>query len=260
MASVLPEFSLKGKKAIVTGGARGIGLELCRALAQSGADVALMYVSSDSTHDTAAEIAKEYGVTCKAYKADVRDAAAVQSAIDTIHKDFGRIDVFVANAGISINGAAETFDLNDWHKLFDVNVHGVFYGIQAAGKYMLEQQSGSIIIVSSVSAHLVNQPQPQCGYNCTKAAVSMMAKCLAYEWAQRGIRVNALCPGYMRTDMIEQLIDAKPDLAGAWTELAPMKRMGFPRELKGALVFLASDASSYVTGTDLFVDGGYSAM
>lgn len=88
----------------------------------------------------------------------------------------------------------------------------------------------------------------------------MMAKCLAYEWAQRGIRVNALCPGYMRTDMIEQLIDAKPDLAGAWTELAPMKRMGFPRELKGALVFLASDASSYVTGTDLFVDGGYSAM
>lgn len=122
-----------------------------------------MYVSSDSTHDTAAEIAKEYGVTCKAYKADVRDAAAVQSAIDTIHKDFGRIDVFVANAGISINGAAETFDLNDWHKLFDVNVHGVFYGIQAAGKYMLEQQSGSIIIVSSVSAHLVNQPQPQCG-------------------------------------------------------------------------------------------------
>ncbi|KAI9311176.1 hypothetical protein BX666DRAFT_1998655 [Dichotomocladium elegans] len=260
MTSVLPEFSLKGKKAVVTGGARGIGLELCRGLAQSGADVALMYVSSDTTHATAAEIAKEYGVTCKAYRADVTDAAAVQSAIDTIHKDFGRIDIFVANAGISINGAAETFDLKDWHRLFDVNVHGVFYGVQAAGKYMIQQKSGSIVIVSSVSAHLVNQPQFQCGYNCTKASVSMMAKCLAYEWAPHNIRVNAICPGYMRTDMIETLIERRPDLAGAWNELPPMKRMGFPRELKGALVFLASDASSYITGTDLFVDGGYSAM
>ncbi|KAI9493772.1 hypothetical protein BDB00DRAFT_821582 [Zychaea mexicana] len=257
---MLPEFSLKGKKAIVTGGARGLGLEICRGLAESGADVALMYVSSDKTHDTAAEIGKEFNVTCKAYKANIADAKETQEAIDQIHKDFGRIDVFVANAGISQNGNAETFDLNDWKHLFDVNVHGVFYGVQAVSKHMLEQGSGSIILMSSVSAYLANQPQYQCAYNCTKASVSMMGKCLAYEWGTRGIRVNSVCPGYMRTDMLEQFTSKRPDLAEAWNSLNPMKRMGVPKEIKGAVVFLASEASSYITGSDLFVDGGYTAM
>lgn len=132
----LKEFSLKGKHAIVTGGARGLGLEICRGLAESGADVALMYVSSESTHETAAQLAKEYGVRCKAYKADVSDPKAVQAAIDQIATEFfdGRIDVFVANAGISMSGPAETFDLDAWRRLFDVNVHGVFYGVQAVAK------------------------------------------------------------------------------------------------------------------------------
>ncbi|KAI9264211.1 hypothetical protein BDA99DRAFT_536936 [Phascolomyces articulosus] len=257
---MLAEFSLKGKKAIVTGGARGLGLEICRGLAESGADVALMYVSSDSTHDTAAKIAEEFNVTCKAYKADISDAQQTQEAIEQIHKDFGRIDVFVANAGISMNGNAETFEISDWKRLFDVNVHGVFYGVQAVSKYMLEQGSGSIILMSSVSAYLANQPQYQCAYNCTKASVSMMGKCLAYEWGTRGIRVNSICPGYMATDMLTQFTEKRPDLATAWNSLNPMKRMGAPKEIKGAVVFLASDASSFVTGTDLFVDGGYTAM
>lgn len=219
-----------------------------------------MYVSSDKTHDTAAAIAEEFGVVCKAYKADVSDAAAFAAAVDQIHSEFGRIDVFVANAGISIGGPAETFDMKDWNRLFDVNVHGVFTGVQAVSKYMLEAGKGSIILMSSVSAYLANQPQFQCGYNCTKASVSMMAKCLAYEWGTRGVRVNAICPGYMRTDMLEQFIEKRPDLAKAWEELSPMKRMGQPKEIKGAVCFLASDASTYVTGSDLFVDGGYQAM
>ncbi|KAL0079961.1 hypothetical protein J3Q64DRAFT_1752014 [Phycomyces blakesleeanus] len=257
MASI---FSLKGKKAIVTGGARGLGLEMSRGLAEAGADVALMYVSDDKTHDTAAEIAKQYGVVCKAYKAEITNAKAVKDSIDQIHSDFGGIDIFVANAGISIGGAAETFDIENWQKLFDVNVNGVFYGVQAVSKYMLEKKQGSVILISSISATVANQPQAQCGYNCTKGAVSSMAKCLATEWATRGVRVNAINPGYMRTEMLDKIFATQPELAAAWTNLIPMRRMGNPKELKGAVVFLASDASSYVTGSELYVDGGYTAV
>ncbi|CEI98735.1 hypothetical protein G6F70_005184 [Rhizopus microsporus] len=256
----LPEFSLKGKKAIVTGGARGLGLEMSKALAQSGADVALMYVSNDKAHDLAAQIAKEYNVFCKAYKADVSNPDETRSAIENIVKEMGGVDIFVANAGVNAGGAAETYDLKTWHKLFDVNVHGVFYGVQAVSKYMLEKGKGSIIITSSISGTIVNRPQLQCAYNTTKSAVSMLTKCLAVEWAKRGVRVNAICPGYMKTDLLDNTNKENPDWEKTWLESTPMGRIGEASELKGAVVFLASDASSYVTGTELFVDGGYTAI
>ncbi|KAG0171291.1 hypothetical protein DFQ28_010800 [Apophysomyces sp. BC1034] len=256
----IPEFSLKGKKAVVTGGSRGLGLEMSKALAEAGADVAVMYVSDDKTHTTAAEIGEQYGVSCKAYKAEITDARAVETTIDKIHADFGAIDIFVANAGAARSGPAETFDLDHWRHLFEVNVHGVFYGVKAVSKHMLERQKGSIILISSISASVANQPQGQCGYNCTKASVSMMAKCLASEWATRGIRVNAICPGYMQTDMLGPVETMNPALFKSWENLTPMRRLGDPKEVRGAVVFLASEASSYITGTELFVDGGYTAV
>ncbi|KAI8887119.1 NAD(P)-binding protein [Backusella circina FSU 941] len=256
----IPEFSLKGKKAIVTGGARGLGLEMSKALAESGADVAMMYVHNDQAQELAAQISKENNVVCKAYQADISDHDAVTKAIDDIHKDFGRIDIFIANAGISIGGATETYDLKNWHKQFDVNVHGVFYGAQAVAKYMLEQGKGSIIFTSSVSALVANRPQLQCAYNCTKSAVSMMAKTMAYEWARRGIRVNCINPGYFGTELLDKVIATNPALEKTWLDMIPMGRIADPKELRGAAVFLASDASSYVTGTELVVDGGYTCV
>ncbi|KAI8366448.1 hypothetical protein EDC96DRAFT_508132 [Choanephora cucurbitarum] len=257
---VLPEFSLKDKVAIVTGGGRGLGLEMSKALAESGAKVAIMYVSSDKTKDTAADIAKQFNVKCEAYKAPINDAEAVKQVIDQIHKDFGSIDILVANAGVNTGGASETFDLKEWQKVMDINVNGVFYSIQAAAKHMLQKGKGSIIITSSISGAVANRPQLQCVYNTSKGATTMMAKCLATEWAQKGIRVNALCPGYMRTELLDATFKDDPEWEKIWCDMTPMGRIGDAKELRGAIVFLASDASTYVTGTELFVDGGYTAV
>ncbi|KAI8372921.1 uncharacterized protein BYT42DRAFT_578566 [Radiomyces spectabilis] len=252
----LEQFSLKGKTALVTGGGRGLGLNMSKALADAGANVAVTYVSNAKTVEIAEDIAKQYGVKCKAYKVEVADADDVKRSFEQVYKDFGAIDIFVANAGISIGGSAETFDLDSWRRLFDVNVHGVFYSVQAVSKYMLEKGKGSIILISSISGAVANMPHHQAGYNSTKGAVSLMAKCLAYEWAQRGVRVNTINPGYMKTDMIEE----NTAVQEKWKEYTPMGRLGEANELNGAVVYLASDASSYVTGSELFVDGGYTAV
>ncbi|CAM0138377.1 hypothetical protein VKS41_002927 [Umbelopsis sp. WA50703] len=258
MATSLPEFSLQGKIAVITGGARGLGLEMSKALAEAGADVAMMYVSNDSTHDTAADIGKQYNKTVKAYKCELTNVDQVREVIDKIHADFGRIDIFVANAGVSEGGAAEDLDINVWHRVMDVNVNGCFYTIQAVARHMLKQPNGgSIITLSSISASIVNRPQFQVVYNTSKAAVGMMTKCLAAEWATRKIRVNAISPGYMMTDMVTKYIANNKELGNQWVEHTPMKRIGDPKELRGAVVFLASDAASYMTGSEVVVDGGY---
>ncbi|KAI8088736.1 uncharacterized protein BX664DRAFT_331254 [Halteromyces radiatus] len=253
--------SLKGKTAIVTGGARGLGVEMTYALAEAGANVMITYnTSATSAEQIVRDIQDKYKVQCRAYAMQVTNADQVKATVDRIYKEMTSIDIFVANAGISHLGKAETFDLDDWRTIFDVNVHGVFYGVQAAGKYMLEQGHGNVIIISSISAKIANVPQAQCAYNSSKAAVSMMTKCLASEWATRGVRVNAICPGYMKTDMLGDIFKQQPELETAWADRVPMKRLGQPQELKGAIVFLASEQSSYITGTELFVDGGYTSI
>jgi NAD(P)-dependent dehydrogenase (short-subunit alcohol dehydrogenase family) len=140
----------------------------------------------------------------------------------------------------------------------DVNVNGCFYTVQAVARHMLKQPNGgSIITLSSISASIVNRPQYQVVYNTSKAAVGMMTKCLAAEWATRKIRVNAISPGYMMTDMVKKYIDHNKELGEEWVSHTPMKRIGDPKELRGAVVFLASDAASYMTGSEVVVDGGY---
>ncbi|OZJ06144.1 hypothetical protein BZG36_00960 [Bifiguratus adelaidae] len=254
----LQSFCLRGKVAAVTGGSRGIGLAVVKALAAAGADVAITYVSSDATHETARQVSQEFGVKCLAYKAEITDHVAIAGALNAIAKDYGKLDILVANAGISANGNTEDFDPDLFKRIHDVNVNGVFFTIQAGAKIMLKQGGGNIITMSSISASIVNRPQFQAAYNSSKAAVSMLTKCVATEWATRGVRVNAVCPGYVLTDMTNEFISKNEAMGKQWQELTPLKRFGTPEEIGGAVVWLASDASSYVVGAEITVDGGYS--
>jgi NAD(P)-dependent dehydrogenase (short-subunit alcohol dehydrogenase family) len=164
----------------------------------------------------------------------------------------------VCNAGVARNAPAEEMTLEAWNAVISVNLTGVFFSAQACARAMIEQRAGSIVMIASMSGLIVNVPQQQAAYNISKAGVIMATKSLAVEWARYGIRVNAIAPGYMKTAMTAAYL-ADPQLGGKWMELTPMKRPGEPHELGGAVVYLASDASSFVTGHTLVVDGGYVA-
>jgi sorbose reductase len=256
---MLPEFSLNNKVAVVTGGARGLGMEMMDALAEAGASVVAVDLLGDQARATAAEIGKRRGVQAAAWALDTTNYDQVRATFAQIEKEFGKIDVLVAAAGIVIGEAAEDSTADSWRRVIDVNVNGVFFCAQAAGRSMIARRSGSIVLIASMSGHIVNTPQKQASYNASKGAVIMMAKSLAAEWAPHGLRVNALSPGYMRTAITDQVLAGKPGLLETWERLTPAGRMGEPKELRGPVVFMASDASTYMTGHSLVVDGGYTA-
>lgn len=253
----VPEAELNGRVAVVTGGARGLGREMALALARSGADVAVVDMLADQTQESARQISQRTGRASASYQVDVTDAEAVDRTFGQIKRDLGRIDVLVAAAGIVENIPAEEYPPDRWRKILDVNINGLFFTAQAAGRHMIGQGAGSIILIASMSGMVVNRPQKQAAYNVSKAGAIMMAKSLAAEWAPFNVRVNALSPGYMRTALTEQVLDGQPELRATWESLIPLGRMGTPDELGGPVVFLASDASRYVTGTNLVIDGGY---
>ena len=170
--------------------------------------------------------------------------------------EFGRIDFLMNNAGITLWRAAEDVSEEDWRSVMDVNLNGLFFCCQAVGRHMIERRCGSIINIASMSGLIVNFPQAQASYNTSKAAVIHLTKSLAAEWASYNIRVNAMAPGYMGTSMAKPFFD-DPEYGGVWINAIPMKRPGDPEELGPIAVFLASEASSYVTGATLIVDGGY---
>jgi sorbose reductase len=198
---VLSHFSLKGKVAAVTGGARGIGLEVCRGLAEAGAAVALIYTSSKNAPDTAAKMSEETGSVVKAYQTDVKDKKTITATINQIAEDFGRLDICVANAGIVAHHDALDYSEEDWRTMMAVNFDGAMYTAQAAGQIFKAQGPGphSMIFTASVSAILVNIPQRQAPYNASKAAVVHLAKSLAVEWTDFA-RVNCISPGFISTD------------------------------------------------------------
>ncbi|CEL06865.1 Putative Oxidoreductase, short chain dehydrogenase/reductase family [Aspergillus calidoustus] len=250
---VMKAFDLSGKVAVVTGGARGIGLEVSRGLAEAGANVALIYNSSSNANDLAAEIASANNVTARAYKANVTSQSEIESTIQQIKTDFGKLDVIVVNSGITETVPAEDYTVEQWRKIMDVNLDGAFYSAQAAAKIFKEQGKGNIIFTASVSATLVNVPQKQAAYNASKAAVVQLAKCLSVEWVDF-CRVNCISPGFIATD----ILDIHPqEWREKWYSMIPARRMAETYELKGAYVFCASDASSYMTGADIVIDGGY---
>jgi len=249
--SVMEMFSLKGKVCIVTGAGTGIGLQACRAFAEAGGSLAMFYRSTKSTVESAANIAKEFNIEAKAYQCDVSDSQAVTAAIEQVEKDFGRVDVLLANAGMGGSGPITEMTDEAWRKTQSVNYDSMFYTARAVGKIFKKQGSGSMICNASMSASIVNVPVSQASYNASKAGVLHFAKSLAYDWKDFA-RVNVVSPGYIQTDM-----GAAPKMAAVAINKATMGRQGDPRELKGAFLYFASDASSYATGSELIVDGGY---
>ncbi|EDK41368.1 hypothetical protein PGUG_05466 [Meyerozyma guilliermondii ATCC 6260] len=254
--NVMTLFSLKGKVASVTGSSGGIGYAVAEAYAQAGADVAIWYNSKPSD-EKAEHLAKTYGIKCKAYKCNVSDPADVEKTVLQIEKDFGRIDIFVANAGKpwTSGPAIDAEGLDSWHEVVDLDFSGVFYCAKAAGKIFEKQGKGSLIITASMSGHIVNVPQMQAPYNAAKAACLHLSKSLAVEWAHFA-RVNTVSPGYIKTEISDFV---PPEMKEKWWQLTPMGREGETQELVGAYLYLASDASTYTTGTDIIVDGGYCA-
>ncbi|KAJ5549566.1 Short-chain dehydrogenase/reductase SDR [Penicillium frequentans] len=250
---VMKAFDLTGKVAIVTGGARGIGLEVSRGLAEAGANVALIYNSSKNADEIAAEIASTNNVKAAAYQANVTSQTEIETTIQQIAQDFGKLDIIVCNSGIVSSIAAEDYTDQQWREIMQVNLDGAFFSAQAAARIFKEQGRGNVIFTASVSATLVNVPQKQAAYNASKAGVVQLAKCLSVEWMDF-CRVNCISPGFIATE----ILDIHPqEWRDKWYDMIPAKRMAQTYELKGAYVFCASDASSYMTGADIIIDGGY---
>jgi NAD(P)-dependent dehydrogenase (short-subunit alcohol dehydrogenase family) len=250
---VLRMFDLKGKAAIVTGGGQGIGRELALGLAEAGANVVVVQRRLEIAEETAQEIQK-LGVKTIALKVDVSVEEDVEEMVKATVNTFGRLDIMVNNAGIAQWVAAEDMRLEDWNKMISINLTGVFLGCKHAGRVMIPRKQGSIINLTSMSGQIVNSPQKQSHYNSAKGGANLLTKCLAFEWAEHNVRVNAIAPGYVATPLLKL---ADPDIYAQWTEKTAQKRIPEPYELKGIVVFLASDASSYVTGHILVADGGY---
>jgi NAD(P)-dependent dehydrogenase (short-subunit alcohol dehydrogenase family) len=252
---VLDKFSLEGQVGIVTGGGQGLGKTFCHAFADAGADIVVAEINDETGPATVAEL-KAKGREALFFRTDVRDEASVAQMVETTLATFGKIDFLMNNAGIVQHLEAEQVAAADWREVLDVNLTGVFLCSQAVGRYMIERKQGRIINIASMSGLIVNIPQPQASYNASKAAVIHLTKSLASEWAPYNIRVNAIAPGYMNTAMAAPFFE-DPAYGSVWIDAIPMKRPGEPEELGPVAVFLASEASSYVTGATLVVDGGY---
>lgn len=255
MGGVLSLFDLTGQRAVVTGAGQGLGKGMALALAEAGADVAVVDVRAETAQQTAREIAA-LGRRAVALAADVADQDQVKATADEAMAQLGPIDILVNNAGISAHVDSEKMPLTDWQKVMDVNVTGVFLCCQALAPGMLERGFGRIVNIASMSGLIVNRDVPQAPYYASKAGVIMLTKALAAEWGARGVTVNAIAPGYMRTPLNEAFL-ADAARAAQWRSGVPLDRIGEPRDLAGAVVFLASQASSYVTGHTLVVDGGF---
>jgi len=246
--SVLDAFRLDGRVAVVTGGNRGLGFAFARALGEAGASVAIAARDAAKNEEAAASLG------ALAVELDVTEEASVEAMAERVTGELGEIDVLVNNAGTCFHRPALEVPAEEWRAVWDINVDGLWHCSRAVGSRMVARGRGAIVNIGSISAMIVNRPQMQPAYNASKAAVHQLTKSLAAEWAPHGVRVNALAPGYTKTEMAP--VD-EPRFRRHWIEDAPMGRYAMPDELGPSLLYLASDASSFVTGSVLVVDGGY---
>lgn len=251
--NVLQKFSLAGKVAMVTGGNRGLGRAMAEAFGSAGADVAVTARNAEEAQAAATELVA-LGIRAIGVGLEVTDPDDVERAVQEIESGLGPIDVLLNNAGISVGGAALDIPDEVWHQTLDTNLNGVWHCSRAVGRRMAERGSGTIVNVGSMSAMIVNQPRWQPAYLASKAAVHQLTKALAAEWAPHGIRVNAMAPGYFLTEASP--VD-QPEYYESCVKPTAMKRYGTPDELGPLAVFLASDASSFMTGSIVVIDGGY---
>ena len=256
---IVESMRLDGKKGFVTGGARGVGKCTATGFAEAGADLAIVDLDLETAKKTAEEIADKTGRKVVAIYADVTKEEDVKAMVKQVVEQLGGLDFCHANAGICINVPAEEMTYAQWSKNMDVNLNSIFLTDTIAGKYMLKQGHGSIINTASMSAHIVNVPQPQCAYNASKAGVIQLTKSLAIEWAKRGVRVNSISPGYIGTDLTLSSDFLQP-LIKQWNAMAPMGRLGKPEELESICVYLAGDTSTFTTGSDFIIDGAFTCF
>lgn len=251
----LEKFRVSGKLAVITGAGRGIGLAIAEALGEAGARLAITDINGSRAEEAAAGL-RQKGYQVDSYSLDVTQPDAVNALSEEMVQRYGRVDILVNNAGISICEKAETMSDSDWLKVIDVNLNGVFWCCRAFGKAMLAAGGGTVVNVGSMSGFIVNRPQEQAQYNASKAAVHHLTRSLAAEWAGRGVRVNAVAPTYIATEMTAYVND-NPEMHRYWIGGTPMQRMGRPEEVASVALFLASDASSLMTGSIVLADGGY---
>ncbi|MFV0490600.1 MAG: SDR family NAD(P)-dependent oxidoreductase [Pseudorhodobacter sp.] len=241
-------FSTKGRVAVVTGGAKGIGFAIAETLTKAGARIVIADFDEAAGKTAAAKIKASFA------QLDVTDYAACATLAREVTPD-----ILIANAGIVHNAPSATVDPADWQRVIDVNLSGVFNMLRAFGPGMIARGSGAVVATSSICGELAVVPQPQVAYNAAKAGVNLIVKSMAVEWAKTGVRVNAIAPGYTATELT-LAGRSRPEWFNTWMERTPMGRLGEPREIADAALFLASDAASFITGTVLTVDGGYSAV
>lgn len=249
-------FDLTGRNVLVSGAGRGLGAAMAQALAAFGANVAVFDVGEESSSATVEEVTAQGGKSFYV-TGDVRDLDACRHAVDAVVSAWGSLDVLVNNAGIALNGPAESIDLAEVRTVFDIDLFAMLQLSQVGFEPLVASGRGCVINIASIAGMSVLRPQKHIGYNAAKAAVVMITKTMAVEWAASGVRVNAIAPGYMMSPAVELVKSEHPDHYDAWMGTVPMERPGDPSELGGTAVYLASDASSYVTGSVLVVDGGY---
>ena len=254
MGDALDIFSVKGHRAVIAGGARGIGFAVARLFHRVGATIAILDIDEAEGRKAAAALPEE--TPARFYPVDLTDPDAVDKAVDRTADEIGDIDILVNCVGICPNTAVLDISDEEWRKVFDVNVNAMFWTSRAFARRMVKTGSGSIVNIGSDSGFIVDKPQPQAHYNASKAAVHMLTKSLAVELAEHKVRVNAVAPGYVLTEMTKLGL-SKTEWSDVWHEMTPMKRFAEPHEIANVVLFLASDAASYMTGAVVSVDGGY---